>query len=58
MQIVGGSLMTLAFRRWIRPIEERADAERTTGTTEEEQGAKGNALHETQRTTFGDLSNA
>ena len=34
LQIVGGSLMTLAFRRWIRP-EERLDAEKQMGTTEE-----------------------
>ena len=26
-QIAGGSLMTIAFRRWIRPDEERRDAE-------------------------------
>ena len=36
LQIVGGSLITLAFRRWIRPDEERADAERKSEATEGE----------------------
>ena len=35
LQVVAGSLMTLVFRRWIRPDEERADDERKMGITKE-----------------------
>ena len=71
LQVVGGSLMTVAFRRWIRPDEERADAERkmeimkeehakenisTRDSVEENSDSSSSTLD--SREDFSDLSNA
>ena len=70
LQVVGGSLMTVAFRRWIRPDEERADAERkmeimkehakenisTRDSVEEISDSSSSTLD--SRQDFSDLSNA
>ena len=57
LQLVFGSLMTVAFRRWIRPDEERADAERKMEIMKEEH-AKENISTRDSREDFSDPSKA